>query len=140
MPAGTATPWVLENPRIYIASVDWQMSAARAALRPVGIEADISTFANPAGKREGATGWEIELMLKQTYHATDGTWNVISALAKTLVTVELAPEDAAATAANPIATCTFWMPSIPFMDGNIGQSTEFTISENLVGDPVFATS
>lgn len=139
MPAGTPTPMLIVAPRLTIQAADWSVAASKVRLVPESVSGDISTYSNPGGEEEAYVTWMFEADLKQSY-GTDSTWTDLSALVGTVVTVEVAPADAVASGSNPIATVTFKMPHVPFIDADLGNATEWTLSSKVRGAPVFATS
>lgn len=135
----TADVHVIEKPSITIGGVEINCAAGSVALVPTDKMADIETFCNPGGERPTATNWVIDIDAKLSYGTgTTALWQQIKAMAKTKQTVVIKPGDAAVSASNPSATVSAWVPSIPFINGAIGEATKFTLTMPCVGEPVFA--
>lgn len=133
-----ADVFVVTDPSILIGSVELVCHGSHVALTPNPIMADISTWCDPEGEREAIASWTFSVELKQSY-GTEGTWTDLNALKRTKVTVVVKPADATVSADNPSATFDMWMPSIPFIDAGIGESTSFTLEAKVIGEPVFST-
>jgi hypothetical protein len=135
----TADVFVIDKPSIVIGGVEINCAAGSVALVPDDKMADIETFCNPGGERPTSTKWTIDIDVKLSYGTgTTALWQQIKAMAKTKQTVVIKPSEAAVSAANPSATVSAWVPSIPFISGAIGEATKFTLTMSCVGEPVFA--
>jgi hypothetical protein len=140
-----ADPFVVVDPKITIDSIDFKCASRMVSLIPEDNEADIETFCNPGGTRPGSTNWtcSIEVVLSYGVDASDsvdGSWNQLNAMRKQKKTIVVGPSDDTIGTDNPTATFSAYIPSIPFMDGTIGEAQTFTLELSSVGDPVFATS
>lgn len=137
----TADVFVVEKPSILIGTIEINCAAGSVSLVPTDKQADIETFCNPGGERPTATHWTLDVDVKLSYGTgTTALWNQLRALAKTKVTVVIKPSEAAVSDANPSATVTVWMPSIPFINAGIGEASKVTLTMPVVGEPVFATT
>lgn len=136
-----ATPdgLVIINPKITINSISRTVSARRAALTAEPIRGSIETFTLPGAMRAVGSIWTVQIDFVQSY-GTDSTWTDFLALANTKQTIEMGPDDSAAATTNPIATFSIYFPQISFMDAGIGEESEFSIEETVLGQPTFATS
>lgn len=151
--AFNTSPWTAINPSIVIATntastpavssqLLLQCLANSVSLVPEDSEVDADSFCNPDGTLPGSTTWTstIPILLTFTDGSSEGSWNVLHSLRRTKQTFILKPNDAAASSANPSATFQAYIPSIPFMDNERGQSARFDLELSVIGDPVFATS
>ncbi len=144
-----ADPITIEDPSVVIDSIEFKCAARSAMLDADDDEVSIATFCNPKGTRPGATDWTAEFTLALTYGDSaqpatddDGTWNQLNAMRKQKKTVVIKPSDGAVTDQNPSATFEAYIPTIPFIDGEVAatDSQEFDLVLSPIGDPVFATS
>ena len=92
----------LYAPSILINSVEYKCKGRSVSLEPGG-------YINFCEQE-----WTFAAQIELGYGAAE-SWNLLSALADTLVDVVLKPEDATVAAGNPSATFQIRMPSIPFM-------------------------
>lgn len=140
----------IDDPTITIDGISFTATSRSATLDVSDDEVDISNFANPKGARPGASDWTAEIELELTYGAPEtavtppddaGTWNTIHAMRKVKKEIVIAPKDAAASVSNPTATFDAYIPTIPFMVGEVAAtaSQRFTLTLHPIGDPVFDT-
>lgn len=141
----------IDDPTLTIAGIDFKCTARSAILNVEDDEVDISNFCNPKGTRPGASDWTAEIELELTYGAAQvvlgttpdaGTWNTLHAMRKTRVEVVIAPGEGAVGVDNPTATFDAYIPSIPFMMGEVAatESQRFTLVLSPIGEPVIATA
>jgi hypothetical protein len=134
-----ADVYVAVDPFITIAATDRVCFFGRIALVPDQMMADTETFCDPGGERPSTIKWTLELEGKLSYD-TDGAWNILRALQGTKVAFVVKPTDGATAVTNPSATFNAWVPAMPFMDANVGDSAPFTLTCPVVGQPTFATT
>lgn len=131
----------LESPVITINAVDYVCAARSVRLIPTDKKADISTFCNPGGERPSSTTWVLDVELLLSYGAVGtGSWNTLNAIRKTRVTCTVKYDDGATAVGNPLATFDIYVPTIPFVDGKIGDSMPITLTATVIGEPVFTTT
>lgn len=135
----TEQPHVYVSPSIMLDTTELLCYGTAAKLVPEDVMADIATWCQPGAERPGLVAWTFSVKLKLSY-ATEGSWNLIKAMRGTLKTVVLKPGSGAAAPGNPSATFSIYVPSIPFMDAEMGGVTEFDMEATVIGDPVFATT
>lgn len=117
----------LYAPSILIDGVEYKCKARTVSLEP----GDYINFCDQE--------WTFSAEMELTYGA-DETWNTLSALSNTTVTVVLKPDDAAAAPTNPSATFDIRMPSIPFMTAaQRAERMTFTLEAVTEDVPVTAT-
>ena len=118
----------LYSPSILIDSVEYKCFA-----RTVSLEAgDYINFCEQE--------WTFNAELELGYGAAE-TWNLLDALADTVVSVVLKPEDSTAAATNPSATFSIRMPAPSFMtDSDRGERMTYSLETLTEAEPVFATS
>ncbi len=135
-----AAPFIMRKPFITVNSLDLVCHARKVSLVPEDSMADVETFCNPGGEAPGSTKWMLTISALQSYGAgaTPGLWDTLRPLAKTQQALVLRPDVAIVGATNPSATLLVWVPSIPFVDSEIGQSTTMDIDFPVIGEPVFA--
>jgi hypothetical protein len=117
----------LYQPSILIDSVEYRAKAGSVKLEP----GDYHNFS------EEEFTFEADIQLD---YAVAGSWNLLYALAGTLVDVVLKPDSASVAVTNPTATFQIRMPSPTFMDGARGDRQSFALSAMTEEVPVFATS
>jgi hypothetical protein len=117
----------LYAPSILINSVEYKCFA-----RTVSLEAgDYINFCEQE--------WTFSAELELGYGATE-TWNLLDALADTVVPVVLKPETASVAATNPTATFSIRMPAPSFMtDSSRGERMTYSLETLTEAEPVFAT-
>lgn len=136
-----ADPIVIEAPSIIIDGVEFECASRTVNLIPKDKMADVATFCNPGGERPGSTTWTMDVEILLSFGATpDGTWTKLHAMRKQKKTIVVKPDQGAVAPTNPSATFSGYIPSIPFMQGKIGESMPFTLTVVAIGDPVFATT
>ena len=136
-----ADPVVLETPVITINAVDYVCAARSVRLIPSDMKADVKTFCNPGGERPSSTTWTLDVELLLSFGAVStGTWNTLNAIRKLRKTCTVKYDDGATAETNPLATFDIYVPTIPFMDGKIGDSMPVTITAIVIGEPVFTTA
>ena len=140
-----ATPYIARMPSLLIGTApgtELVCHARKVSLVPTTNTTDVETFCNPGGTAPGTDTWVCEFDALQSYGDTGspGLWDTLRPLANTAVTFTLKPADGTVSATNPSATFTAWVPSIPFIDAEIGGNTVLTVTCPLVGAPVFATT
>lgn len=137
-----------DDPILTIDGIDFKATARSVMLEAEDDAVDKSNYADPKGERPGATTWTGEFELELTYGAPEvaagttvdaGTWNTLHAMRKQRKTFVFAPADAAASAANPIATFDAYVPTISFLNSEVaaGEVMRDTITVRPIGDPVF---
>jgi hypothetical protein len=138
-----ATPYIARDPIITITSTTPDLElvchARTVRLTAEDNEVDVDTFCNPDGTAPGSTKWTFECDVLQSFGdgATPGIWNMLYPLAKTVATFQLRPDEAAISTSNPEATFDAWVPTIPFVDSERGDSTILTMTFSVVGSPTF---
>ena len=136
-----ADPVVLESPVITIDSVDYVCAARSVSLIPSDMKADVSTFCNPGGERPSSPTWELEVeLLLSSGAVSTGTWNTLNAIRKLRKTCTVKYDDAATAVTNPLATFDIYVPTIPFVNGKIGDAMPITLTAVVIGEPVFTTA
>lgn len=136
-----ADPVVLETPVITINSVDYVCAARSVSLIPSDMKADVKTFCNPGGERPSSTTWTLDVEILLSFGAVStGTWNTLNAIRKTRVTCTVKYDDGATAITNPLATFDIYVPSIPFVNGKIGDAMPITLTAVVIGEPVFTTA
>lgn len=141
----------IDDPTLTIDDIAFTATARSAKLMAEDDAVDKSNFADPKGERPGATKWTYEIELELTYGDAQiaagttvdaGTWQTLNAMRKTKKVFVIAPKDAAASATNPTATFSAYVPTVPFIDGEVaaGEVQRFTLTGVAIGDPVFAES
>ena len=135
-----ADVYTMDDPSILVGAVQLKCLGSSASLLPTDNYVDVETFCNPGGEKPGSPTWEFKATIKQSFGA-DGAWNVLRALPRGSVqTVVMKPDDAAVAVGNPTATFSVYMPSIPFVDGSVGEASEYELTFKVIGEPVFATA
>jgi hypothetical protein len=117
----------LYQPSILMDSVEYRVKADSIKLEP----GDYINFSEEE--------WTLEVTILLDYAAA-GSWNLLYALAGTLVDVVLKIDDASVAVTNPTATFQIRMPSPTFMDGARGDRQSFGLIAMTEEVPVFATS
>jgi len=136
-----ADPVTLENPVLTIDGVDYVCAARSASLIPTDMKADVKTFCNPGGERPSSTTWTFDMEVLLSFGAVNtGTWNTLNAIRKMRKTCTVKYDDAATAVGNPLATFDIYVPSIPFVNGKIGDSMLVTLTAVVIGEPVFTTT
>lgn len=138
-----ATPYIARSPIVLINSVDMTCHARKITLIPEDEMSDVATFCNPGGVAPGTTHWTCTISALQSFGpegANIGLWETLLALRKTKQTIVIKPAGATVGVPQVMATFTAWIPSIPFIDSEIGGTTTMDIELNVVGEPVFATA
>lgn len=141
----------IDDPKITIDGISFKATARSAMLAVEDDKVDISNFINPKGARPGASDWTAEIELELTYGppetvatppANAGTWNTLHAMRKLKKTIVIAPSSGVASVSNPTATFSAYIPSIPFIMGEVAASEaqRFTLVLNPIGDPVITTA
>lgn len=135
-----ADVYTMDDPSILLGATELKCHASKVALIPTDNFVDVSTFCNAGGEKPSTTTWELTVTIKQSF-AADGAWNLLNALPRgSTQTLVLKPDDAAVAVGNPSATCSVYMPSVPFVDSEIGEASEFDLTFKVIGQPVFATA
>lgn len=135
-----ATPYIATNPYITInGTIDLVCHARTVRLTAEDNEVDVDTFCNADGVAYGTTKWVFETDALQSFGTggTPGIWSLLYPLRKTTATFVVKPLNAANSTSNPQATFTAWIPTVPFLDSDRGDSTVMTLTFPLVGEPVF---
>lgn len=135
----TEQPHVYVSPSIMLDTTELLCYGTAAKLVPEDVMANIETWCQPGAERPGLVSWTFSVRLKLSY-ATAGSWNLIRAMRGQLKTVVMKPASTAVAVGNPSATFSIYVPSIPFMDAEMGGVTEFDLEAKVIGDPVFATT
>lgn len=138
-----ATPYILRIPSVTVNTVELQCHLRNLGLTAEDDEADVSTACNPNGTAPGTTTWTCTVQVLQSFGpegANPGLWDTLAPLAKTKAAFVVKPKDEAVSATNPSATFEAWVPTIPFLDSELGQSTVLDLEFKVVGEPVFATA
>ena len=126
-------------------ALDISCMARTISLTPSDQAVDISTQCNPGATYPGLTTWTFTAELLNSYDSValegDGLWNQLQAIAKTLIVVTIKPADAVVSSANPSASFSMYMPSIPFLNvTTLGDKTLIPLTATTVGAPTFATA
>ena len=118
------------GPSILINAVEYKCFANTVSLEPSGTYV---TFCEQ--------DWNFTASIQLGYSATD-TWNLLNALADTVVTIVLLPEQGTAVSAtNPSATFTMRMPSPAFMTSTTrGDYQVFDLTGRTESAPVTAVA
>lgn len=135
-----AEVYVAEKPSVTIEGTEFICHMKRVALIPADEMADIETFCQPGAEKPTSTKWTAVFTIKQSF-GTDGAWNLLNAMRKQLKTFIVKPEFGVGVGVtNPTATFEAYVPTIPFIDSEIGSATEYEISCSVIGEPAFATT
>lgn len=138
-----ATPFIARNPSILIGSAELMCHARKISLIPEDEMSDVATFCNPGGVAPGTTHWVFTVSALQSFGpesaGVPGLWETLFAMRKTQQTIVVKP-DGTALLGTPRQMATFkaWVPSIPFIDSEIGGTTTMDIEFAVIGEPVFA--
>lgn len=133
-------PFIYRKPSITINSTDSICHFTSIAVTAETTKADVETYCNPGGQAPGKTAWKATLRGRMTY-GTDSAWAFFSALMNQAATFVVKPAQGTTTNDNPASTFQAYIPPLPFIpEHEIGQSGEFTLECDIVGDPVVATS
>lgn len=138
-----ATPYIFRDPSLTVNGTELKCHIRKISLVPEDSMADVETVCNPGGEAPSTTTWVAEIEALQSFGpegAEPGFWDTMLPLAKTKADFVLKPRDTTVGPTNPSATFEAWVPSIPFMDSAIGESTVLTLEFKLIGEPIFATS
>lgn len=134
-----ATVYTMTDPSILVGAVQLKCLSSKVSLIPTDNFVDVETFCNPGGEAPSTTTWVMSATIVQSFGA-DGAWNLLNPLAGTTVTIVLKPDDSAIGVGNPTATFSAYVPSIPFVDSEVGEATRYDLEFKLVGGPVYTTA
>lgn len=119
--------------RLYAPSIDIDGNEFKCLVQSVGLEP--GAWINFCEQE-----WTFTAAIELGYGASD-SWNILNAMADTIVTVTLKPEDDAVAVTNPGATFDIRMPSPSFMVATQrGNRMVFNLSVTTEAAPVFATA
>jgi hypothetical protein len=138
-----ATPYIARAPIVTINGVDFTCHARKITLVPEDEMSDVATFCNPGGVAPGTTHWTCTISALQSFgpeSSAAGLWETLLALRKTKQVIVIKPSGTLTGAPNQMATFSAWIPSIPFIDSEIGGTTTMDIDFPVIGEPVFATA
>lgn len=143
-----AEPYIARNPGLTIGGETIECHMRKVSLLPEDSEVDTATFCKPGRRAQGTTLWTLEIDVLQSFGAdaspgpaTDGLYDVLAPLAKTSVAYSLEMDkDAAVGPDNPTFTGTVNVPSIPVIDAQIGDKSEFTLTFPCGEDPTKVTA
>lgn len=135
-----AEPYRAIRPDIKIGTNDFTCHANKIAITPDQQYKPASTFCNPGGEIPTTSVWTCELDILQSF-ATDGAWNILHGLQGTKQTFAVYPgQGVVAAVTNPEATFEAYIPAIPFLDVEAGETMTYTVELKVLGEPVFATT
>lgn len=135
-----ADVYTMDDPSILIGATELKCLASQVSLIPSDKFISVETFCNPGGEKPSTTTWELKVTILQSF-GVDGAWNVLRALTQgSTQTIVLKPDSAAVAVGNPSATMAVYMPSVPFVDSSVGETTSYDLMFKVIGAPVFATA
>lgn len=137
----TVPPFILVKPKILLGTagsgVDIACAANQVTAEPEQDENVTETFCGIYTNYK-AEAWTITVTAVQSY-GVGGLWNSVRPLCGTVVPFTLLPNGAiAAGPANPSMTGTCYVKGFPFIDGAVGEASEFDLELAVQGVPVFA--
>ena len=123
-----AEPYRAIRPDIKIGTNDFTCHANKIAITPDQQYKPASTFCNPGGEIPTTSVWTCEL-------------NILHGLQGTKQTFAVYPgQGVVAAVTNPEATFEAYIPAIPFLDVEAGETMTYTVELKVLGEPVFATT
>lgn len=136
-----ADPYVYRNPSLVLAGTELKCTFNKISLIPTDKMADAETTCAPGLQIPSTTNWMLSIASLLSFGAGPGDevgfWNLLHPMRKTRRTFVLLPEDAAVSAANPQATFDAYIPSLPFLDSSIGETTRMDVEFSVIGEPAF---
>ena len=136
----TSDPFVVVDPSFMIGGDEFQCGTATASIEPIYVETDAKTFCKPNATRRTIVGCTASLDIKISYDTT-GSWNILHAMAGTVVTVVIKPADATVAATNPSITFSAQIPQVlPLGNIEIGEVSIITLDLMSDAAPVIAVA
>lgn len=137
MPA--APKFIARRTQVTIGSNDLDCVMRKVALTPEDTEIDTATFCSPGDREYGTTMWTLELDVLQSFGdggaTNDGLHDMLAPLEKSVAACTLMTDKAVtpATPAKPHFTFEVSVPTIPIIDAEIGEKSEFSLTFPVVG-------
>lgn len=142
-----AEPYIARRPRLTIGTTELQCHMRKVTLTPADAEVDVATFCKPGARAPGTTVWTMEIDVLQSFGdgvavtGTVGLHDALAPMAKTVQEYELQVDNLAGPdSEHPYFTGTVWVPSIPVIDSQIGDKSEFTLTFAVNEDPTKVVS
>ena len=132
-------PYILQHPRITLDAgaatpIDIECMANEVHTNVEQDENTIETFCGSYTTYKPEV-WDLTVNAVESF-GTDGLWTKVRPLVGTIVDVELLPDrDAAVSVDNPIWYGPGLVKAFPFIDGAIGEASEFDLIVAMQGTP-----
>jgi hypothetical protein len=139
----TAVPFVFRKPAVKIGatgtSVDIACGANAVAIEPDQDSTELETFCGTYTSYK-APVWTITVTVLQSF-GTTGLWNQLLPLAGTIQPVEIIPDGTKPIAVdNPAMRCSAYVGWPSFLNGAVGEGSEFDLELGVQGTPTWPTT
>jgi len=134
-------PFILNHPRITLDAggatpVSIECSANEVHTNVSQDETTVETFCGTYTSYKPEV-WDVTLAALGSY-GTEGLWTLVRPLVGQTVTFELLPDkDVVVSVDNPLMSGTCLVKAFPFIDGAIGEASEFDLVLAVQGVPTF---
>lgn len=133
-------PYFMVRPYIALGptatAVELQCAANAVEITPEQDETTAETFCGQYTNYKPPR-WTITITMLHSFDSVDGIWSKLQPLFGTLQPFVIKPEDAAASADNPVMSGTARVKYAPFLSGNVGEASDFDLELAVQGVPVF---